>query len=201
MSTSPAPATSTGIKITLVVLFVLVLLSLGLNGFLIWQLASARAQAVSSIKKIQPQIGETMRQVDAELAGFKDSSLQFNVDVNRQIPIETEIPFDEVIEIPVQVTVPISQNFATTIQVDPFGSGFTVPMDIEVPIDMEFPIDQVISIPINKSIAISTTVPLSMTVPIDIAIGETELAPFIDRFRATLNSLAESVNAALSSLE
>lgn len=201
MSTSPAPATSAGVKIALLFLFVLVLLSLGLNGYLIWQLATVRAQAITSVRALQPQISETIDQVDAELEGFKNSSLQFNIDVNRQIPIAAEIPFDEVIEIPVQVTVPISQNFATTINVDPFGTGFTVPMDIEVPIDMEFPIDQTIEVPINKTVAVSTTVPLSMTVPIAIDIGDTDLAPVIDRFRATLDSLAESVGAALLSLE
>jgi hypothetical protein len=201
MSSSPAPATSAGVKIALFFLFVLVLLSLGLNGFLIWQLATVRTQAVTSVKALQPQINETFGQVDAELEDLKNASLQFNIDVDRQIPINTEIPFDEVIEIPVQVTVPISENFATTIQVDPFGSGFTVPMDIEVPIDMEFPIDQTVSVPINKTVAISTTVPLSMTVPIDIAIRDTDLPPYIDRFRETLDSLATNLNAAFSLLE
>ncbi len=201
MSTSPTPGTTTGVKIALALLFVLVLLSLGLNAFLFQQLLAARAQAVSSIKSLQPSINQTIEQVDDELQGFRDSTVQFSIALNREIPIETEIPFDEIIEIPVQVTVPISEEFATTVQVDPFGTGFNVPMDIVVPIDMEFPIDQMVSVPIKKSVAISTTVPLSMTVPIDIVIGDTELAPYIDRFRETLETLLETINGTLSSLE
>ena len=201
MSTSPRPATSTGVKVALAVLFVLVLISLALNLYLVQQLTAARNQAATALKGVQPQISEAFSEIDSELENLQSTSLQFSIDVNQQVPIAAQVPFNEAIEIPVQVTIPIQEEFATTIMVDPFGSGFTVPMDVVVPIDMEFPIDQVVPITVEKSVDISTTVPLSLTVPLEIDIEDTDLAPYINRLREGLGNFEQALNKSLSAVE
>lgn len=191
---------STGLKITLVVLFLLVFISLGLNMYLIQQLAQARNTAVQTLRRLAPAVEQTLADVDSELEAFQQSTLTFQIEVDQQIPLQTEIPFNESIEIPVQVTIPVQQEIKTTVMMDPFQAGLEIPVDITVPIDMEFPIDQVVPVAINRAIPISTTVPLSLTVPINIPVSNTDLAPYIDKLRQGLNQLQESAGSTLSEM-
>lgn len=205
MPTNPTPSENhtvpASIRISLLVLAILVLASLALNAYLIQQWRQAKAQVSQLSRNIQPVVQQTFDNLDRELVNFQQSTLEFNVQVNQQVPLQTEVSFSDTIDIPLQMTLPISHEISTTIMVDPFGAGFTVPMAVNVPINMEFPINQQISIPINRTIPISTSVPLSLTLPINIPISNTSLAPTIDQIRRGADDFEQQLNQRLSGIE
>ncbi len=193
--------TPAGVRISLLVLAILVLASLALNAYLIQQWLQAKAQVSQLGRNIQPMVQQTFDSLDRGLADFQQSTLEFNVQVNQQVPLQTEVSFSDTIDIPLQMTIPISHEIKTTIMVDPFGAGFTVPMAVNVPINMEFPINQRLSIPINRTIPISTSVPLSLTLPINIPISDTSLAPTLDQIRQGAGDFEQQLNQTLSGIE
>ena len=191
----------TSLKIFLGVLTGLVVISLALNLYLINKWNQTQQQFANMAAGIKPVVTETFDNADEKLAAFQESTLTFNVQIDQELPISAEIPFNETIEIPVQLTVPVNERIQTTVNVDPFNTGFKVPMEIDIPIDMEFPIDEVVSVTIERTIPISTTVPLQLAVPININIADTDLAPFIDELRKGLGDLESSVDQTLSEIE
>jgi hypothetical protein len=188
-------------KVLFVILFILVLVSLGLNGFLLWQLQQARQQAQGVVRTVGPQIQEVLEQTIADLETFQESTIAFDVQVNENFPVEVDIPFKETIEVPIQLTVPIQEEINTTILIDPLKTGQGIPVDVTVPVDLEIPIDTTIPVSIDRTIPISTSVPLDLDVPIAIELGDTELADYIERLRDSLASFGPALEQALSEME
>jgi hypothetical protein len=179
-------------KALLVLLFILVLLSLGLNGFLLWQWRSFQQQVVG--------LGQTTRaalsQAVADLDTFQESTIQFELPVNERIPIQAEIPLSQTLQVPIQTTIPITQSINTTVTVDIPELGVSLPLDVTVPLDMQVPVDLNVPVTIDQSVPISTTVPISLEVPISIKISDTQLTGYLERLRVAL----ESIEKALSSV-
>jgi len=192
---------STSLKLILVLLTGLVVISLALNVYLINEWNQAQREFSNMAAGIKPVVAETFDNADKELAAFQKSTLTFNVEIDQELPVSAEIPFNETIEIPVQLTVPFNERIQTTVNVDPFNTGFKVPMEIDIPINMEFPIDEVVSITIERTIPISTTVPLQLAVPININIADTDLAPFVDELRQGLDEFESNIDQTLSGIE
>lgn len=188
-------------KVTVIILFVLVLLSLGLNGFLLWRLRSFEQQAQTVARKYGPIIKESLNQTISDLETFQNSTVEFEVQVNEDIPIKAGIPFNETFEIPIQVTVPISQEVSTTILVDPLQSGFEIPVDVTVPINIEVPIDVTVPVALDRTVPIETTVPLDLSVPVSIAMSDTDLAVYVERLRTGLISLNTFLDQLLSEVK
>lgn len=180
-------------KIMLFILFILVLLSLGLNGFLIWQWLSFQGQIYALGQTTQ----DFLSQAIVELDSLQDTTLEFEFQVNQRIPIQSEVPFNQTFQVPIQTTIPISQNIKTNVVVNVPDFGINLPLEVEVPIDMEVPLDLEVPVQVDQSVPISTTVPISLDVPIAIDVGETELAGYLERLRATL----ESIQGTLSNME
>jgi hypothetical protein len=175
-------------------LFVLVLLSLTLNGLLLWQWWTFQQQTVQTIQKFTPIINDSLSQAITDMQEFEQSTVEFNIQVSQNIPIETEIPFNETLDIPINTTIPIEQQIATTVMIDPLQTGLEIPIDINVPLTMEVPVNMNIPITINRTIPISTSIPFDLTVPISIKISETELAPYLQRLRTALESMAQTLS-------
>jgi hypothetical protein len=173
-------------KVILVILFILICVSLGLNGFLLWKLYSFEQQAQTTVRNLVPIAQESLDQTVADLEAFQESTIEFDLQVKQDFPVKVDIPFNETIEVPIQLTLPISQEINTTILLDPLQTGIGIPVDVTVPVDMEVPIDVSIPVSIDRTIPVSTTVPLDLDVPISIAINDTELAGYIERLRASL---------------
>ncbi len=177
-------------KATLVLLFILVLLSLGLNGFLLWQWRSFQQQVVG--------LGQTTRtalsQAVADLDTFQGSTIQFELQANERIPIQAEIPLNQTLQVPIQTTIPITQNINTTVTVDIPELGVSLPLDVTVPLDIEVPVDLNVPVVIDQSVPISTTVPVNLKAPISIKISETELAGYVERLRAALISIEKALS-------
>ncbi len=192
---------SNRLKITLAILFTLVIISLGLNLFLIFQLMQTRRQLLQIVTDVKPALQETFDTVGQELETFQNSTLQFNIQIDQQVPINTDIPFNETVDVPVQVVIPVKEEIETTVMMDPFQAGLEIPVDIVVPIDMEFPIDQVVSFTVARTVPISATIPLSLTVPINIDINNTDLAPYVEQLREGLDTLEKTVDETLNTME
>lgn len=190
---------STTVKTLFIILFVLVLISLGLNVYLVWQLQQAQQNLKTVVQEVGPSVQTSLEQTIADLETFQKATIEFDVTVDEEFPVEAQIPFNETIEVPIKLTVPIKQNIDTTIVIDVLGQG--LPVDVNVPVDVEVPIDTTITVPIDRTIDITTTVPLKMNVPIALEIGDTELAGYIDRIRESLVSFDTMLDQILAELQ
>ncbi|MBN1220311.1 MAG: hypothetical protein JXM69_15385 [Anaerolineae bacterium] len=188
-------------KTFFVILFILVLVSLGLNGFLLWKLNQTEQQARTIARTVGPKVQEALKQTLTDLETFEDSTIEFNVAVDEEFPVQVDIPFKEKIDIPVQLTVPINQQIDTTILLDPLGTGQGFPVDVTVPVDIEIPIDTSIPVAIDRTIPISTSIPLHLNVPITVEIGDTELAGYIGRLREGLAAFDPLLEQLLTELK
>jgi hypothetical protein len=178
---------SRGPKIAIAVLSVLVLLSLSLNAVLLWQWWQFREQIEEVSLLVRPIVHEALTQSISDLEAFEQSTLQFDVAIEQELPIQTVIPFEETLEVPIETSIPIDEEFSTTV------SMFGLPTDVTVPINMEIPIDLDVPVTIDRSIPISATVPLNMDVPISIPVRETEISPYLERLRTSLLFLEETL--------
>jgi len=185
---------SRGTKTLITILFILVLLSLALNGYLLWQWWTFQQQTQAALTDIETSVSELVSQAITDLEAFENSTLDFEFTVRQDLPVEVEIPFNESINVPIQTTIPISQEIETTIMLDPFQAGFEIPTDIVVPVDMEIPLDLNIPVTIERPIPISTTISLDIDVPIAIEISDTDLAPYLERLRIGLGSLEDKLS-------
>jgi hypothetical protein len=180
-------------KIMITVLFVLVLLSLGLNGLLLWQWWSFQRRVEQTIQEVQPVLHEAISQAITDLEAFEQTPLEFDVKIDQEFPIETEISVNDSLEFPIQTTVPIKQDIETTVLLDPFQSGLEIPTDITVPVDIEVPLDLNVPVHIDESVPISTVIPVNLTVPLSIDVRETELGPYLQRLRQGLASFDQTL--------
>ena len=187
-------------KFMLAITFVIAVLSLALNIILIWQLLTIQREIQAAARNLGPMLQESLGQTIADLEDFEQSTIEVNVEVNEDFPIRTEIALNETVEVPIELTVPISQVIETTITLDILDTGVEIPVDISVPVDVEIPINNTISVPINRSIPISTTIPLDVNVPIAIEVGETDLVQYIAQVREGLVSLNGFVDQLLATL-
>jgi hypothetical protein len=188
-------------KVILVILFILVFLSLGLNVYLLWKLYSLEEQARTTARNVVPLLQASLGQTVTDLETFQESAIEFDVQVKQDFPLEVDVPFNETIEVPIQLTLPISQEINTTILLDPLQTGTGIPVDVTVPVDIEVPIDVTVPVEIDRTIPIATTIPLDLDVPVSIEIGDTELAGYIERLRDNLISFNTSLDQMLVKLK
>jgi hypothetical protein len=165
--------------VALILLSVLTLLSLTLNGVVIFGLLRARQIALD----VQQATLNTVTDARAIVTGVSDDTFAYTLKVEQEIPIETSVPFDEVVTIPVNTVIPID----TTVTV-PIDLGITT-YDLEVPIQTIVPVDLEFAVPISQTVDIVTTVPLNVDVPIEIPLDETPLVDYMEELDAGLGRL------------
>ncbi len=181
------------------VLAALVLVSLGLNGYLLWRslrtddrveevaggAALVVAQAgglLTGLQEARPVIDSALEEIDAELAAFQTSTLEFTVAVDEAIPVRTSFPFRRTITFPVRTTLPIQETFQTRVEIQgPFGVD--VPLDVEIPVDIQVPIDLDVPVELDETIDVDTTFPLQLAVPVTVDVQGTELADLTARLQ------------------
>lgn len=190
-----------GLKISIVILFILVFVSLGLNWYLISQLSSARQQAIAFVQEFKPAANNALSTVSTELETFEESTIEFNVEINQDFPVEVEIPIDETVEVPIAVTIPIKQEFETTILMDPLQTGLEIPVDVVVPVDVEVPVDVIVPISVEQTIPIATNIPLDLDVPIMIKVSETDLVTYIEQLRQGIAASEAFINEVTARIE
>jgi hypothetical protein len=189
------------LKITLTILFMLVFLSLGLNLYLIWQLLNVQQQAQALAQELIPRLKTTISQAAAEVETFQESTVTLNVQVDEDLPVAVNIPFNETIEVPIKVTVPIREEINTTIVMDPFQAGLEIPVDVTVPVNIDIPIDVVIPVSLDRPIPISTTVPIHVKVPVAVEVGQTDLAGYAEQLHTALTSFNTLLDQILTDIQ
>ncbi|HEX6659558.1 MAG TPA: hypothetical protein VF065_15815, partial [Ilumatobacter sp.] len=139
--------------------------------------------------ELRPQISAGVEEAITGLRTFGDSTIEFPVNIDQTIPVETEVVIDRTVQVPIKTTIPINQSFDTTIQVDtPFGK---IPLDVTVPVDVEVPVDLTVDIPINETVPIKDEIPVKLDVPVKIDVSQTELKELTDSIAAGLESLQD----------
>ena len=150
---------------------------------------------VEQLTELSPSISAGLDEAVAGLESFGTSTLEFDVAIDEEIEIGTEVVLDRTLSVPIKTTLPIDDEFDTRIVIEgPFG--VEVPLDVTVPVKIDVPIDLVIDIPVNETIPIDASVPVKIDVPITIDVSETELAGLtaslasgLDSFRDVLGDL------------
>ena len=154
--------------------------------------------------ELEPQISAGLDEAITELEGFSNSTLEFNVAIDRTVEIDTEITIDRDFQFPINETIeinqtlPINQTVDTTIEIDT-GLGFEVPVDVTVPVDVDVPvlvdvpIQLDVDVPINETVPVNAEIPINLDVPIEIDIAETELQTLADQLAIGLRNIQEVV--------
>jgi hypothetical protein len=158
--------------IALIVLGVLTLLSLVLNGVVIFQFLRLRCVAHGVVADTRALVTE-----------LTDETFSTTVEIDQDIPISTELPFNEAMTVPIDAVVPIS----TTVVV-PVDLGFTT-YKLAVPIETVIPVDMDVTVPFSETVDIVTAVPIDVDVPVDIAIADTPLVDYLEELDATLQEI------------
>ena len=90
--------------------------------------------------ELEPTVSAGIDEAIAGLESFSSSTLEFDVAIDENLPINTEIVIDRTFNVPIKTSIPINESFETTIEVQgPFG--LTVPVDVTVPVDIDVPVD------------------------------------------------------------
>ena len=142
------------------------------------------------ITDLSPTIQSGLDDAVAGLQEFSNSTLEFTVNIDESVDINTDVVIDRVVAVPIKTTLPIDEEFDTTITIDgPFGTN--IPLDITVPVKIDVPIDLTIDIPINETVPIDATIPVKVDVPIGVDVAETELAALAASLAQGLESFTE----------
>jgi hypothetical protein len=162
--------------IALILLGVLTLLSLTLNGIVIFQLLRLRCVAHGVVTDTRTLV-----------TNLTDDTFSTTVEIDQEIPISTDLPFNEVMTVPVNTVVPIS----TTVVV-PVDLGITT-YNLAVPINTVFPVDIEVTVPFSETVDVTTAVPIDVDVPVEIAIADTPLVDYLEELDATLEEFESQV--------
>jgi EmrB/QacA subfamily drug resistance transporter len=145
---------------------------------------------VEQLTELSPSISAGLDEAVAGLESFGNSTLEFDVAIDEEIEIGTEVVLDRTLSVPIKTSLPIDDEFDTQIVIDgPFG--VEVPLDVTVPVKIDVPIDLVVDIPVNETIPIDATVPVKIDVPITIDVAETELAGLTASLASGLDSFRD----------
>jgi MFS family permease len=140
--------------------------------------------------ELEPTVSAGIDDAITGLETFSSSTLEFDVAIDENLPIDAEIVIERTFTVPIKTSIPINESFETTIEVQgPFG--LTVPVDVTVPVDIDVPVDLEITLPVNETIPVETNVPVRLDVPIRVDIAETELAALADSLAAGLESFRD----------
>ncbi|MGH9134320.1 MAG: MFS transporter [Ilumatobacteraceae bacterium] len=140
--------------------------------------------------ELEPTVSAGIDEAVAGLESFSSSTLEFDVAIDENVPINTEIVIDRTFTVPIRTSIPINESFETTIEVDaPFG--LTVPVDVVVPVDIDVPVDLELTLPVNETIPVEANVPVQLDVPIRVDVAETQLAELADSLATGLQSFRD----------
>lgn len=156
-----------------VLLWMIALLSLAINiviiAGLVIAIGAARAFAGSAADKLE---------------ALGNSTIATTVRVNREITVDTTVPFaysDNIVieqNLPIDTVVNIKQEVPVIGLID-----FNVPIKTSVPINLKVPVS------IKQSIPVKATVPINFDVPVAVQIRDTPLKAQIDEFVKVLRAV------------
>lgn len=100
--------------------------------------------------------------------------LSLQVDVNQDLPIALDVPFQETLTIPIDLALPLDATVTVPVDIPVLKQQ----VELKVPIRATIPVKTSITVAVDKQIPVRATLPVRMQVPVDLSL---ELAPFRDR--------------------
>ncbi|NJN97611.1 MAG: hypothetical protein HC875_27795 [Anaerolineales bacterium] len=159
------------------VLWVVVIILLIMNTALLFALNQARLTAVESLDKVET----ILKRLSAEV-------IVYNVAINQAIPVKTNVPINQTISVPINTVIPIDQKMQ--VPFDMLGNEVL----LDVPLKVDFPIETTIPVDFNETINVDTVVELNTSVPVEIAIGQTSLAGYLQQARRDVVQLRNQLS-------
>lgn len=130
----------------------------------------------------------------ADVSEMRDASIEVVVDLDQSISFVADVPIDQVITIPVDTEIMISEQFRTTISVrGPLGTE--IPITIDVPLELSVPVVADFEIPISEVVQVDVDVPLVMSVPVELVVADSPIAEFLDNLERSLIELRSALGA------
>jgi hypothetical protein len=172
-------------SLALVILTALILLSLTLNALTIATLLWVRDIALEEVADARSLVN-----------GIRHTAFSQTIELSKEIPVKTSVPFEEEVLVPVNTTIPLNTTVIVPIDAGPLGT-----YDIDIPIRAAIPINLEIAVPIEETIEIDATVPLELTVPIEISISETSLSEQLDKRDRALDRIEQRLQNPFTDLE
>lgn len=160
-------------KVIITVLVGLLLLSLAVNIFVIWSLLDFRASAYQVVFNAR-----------RSLEILTEENITADVYVDQLIPINTEIYFDQQIDIPIDMTFPLDVIVYTTINLPGVGS-----QRIAIPIRGNIPIDFTVPVPVKMTVPISTEYQIQEVIPLEFSLRQDALLMLIETLENVENIL------------
>jgi MFS family permease len=145
---------------------------------------------VDQLTDLSPDISAGLDEAIAGLETFATSTLEFDVDIDEEVQIATEVELDRTLSVPIRTTLPIDEEFDTRIVIDG-PLGVDVPLNVTVPVQLDLPIDLEVDIPVDETIPIDAAVPVKLDVPIRVDVADTELAVLSESLATGLESFRD----------
>jgi len=162
--------------VVLILLGAMTLLSLIVSGVVLVAFFRLRSAA-------RDIVGDTRRLV-ADLA---DETFSYTVEVDQDIPLSTDVPFNEAVTVPINTVIPINTSVVV-----PINLRFTT-YDLTVPINTVVPVDVEVTVPFSETVSITTAVPVDVDVPLEIAVADSPLIGYLQELDAMLEETEEQL--------
>jgi len=145
----------------------------------------ALKDALVQVDNLKEQTTAALDAMSAELEGMKNGTFDYTVNIEEEIPINTEIPVDFVVQVPINTVISINQTVTVPVTIPLYGQT-----NASVPIIASIPVNMTVSVPVQQVIPVSATAPVSLSVPINLKIGEMTIAQNMTNIQAVLDGLS-----------
>lgn len=131
--------------------------------------------------------GQAILETLAVVERLQQQTVTYTFHVDQTVVVDTDLPFNQTIKIPIKEEVPVSTTAVATIADLPFIGTInaTVPVSATVPIDEEF------EVMINETFHVTAPVSVVFDVPVAIAVSDTELYDTLEFMKQRLLTLSE----------
>ena len=168
-----------------VLLWILVIGSLLVNAVIILVGYRLRFQ----LTLLRMGVRDLLRQANNDIASVENMTLNFLIQDKDHVPIQYEVPENELKDVAVTGSVPVKQQIETEVQLKSPLFGAKVPVHVSVPLDLIVPLDLVVPVTIDYKVPVQLDIPVHLDVPVHVNLAETEFGDFIRQVRDSLTQL------------
>jgi hypothetical protein len=154
-------------------LWVVVLVLLVVNAGLVYGLLRVREKAAAGAQTAARMV-----------AAFRTATLDYNVYIDRTLPVSLTVPFDSTLSVPISTTLPIDTEFSFALKTLVGDFPVNIPMHATVPVNL------VAQVPIHMAVPISTTIPVAFAMPLKVDVAQTSVADMLGPTQTYLEQLA-----------
>lgn len=146
-------------------LWAVALSSFGFNLVVLGLLVTAATQR----EALKERVVAELRQVPLEPV-----PLSLKVEVDQQLPIALDVPFDKTLQVPVDLSLPLNTTITVPVEIPVLKQR----VELKVPIEATVPVHTSLAVSVREVIPVRATLPVQMDVPVALSL---DLAPFRDR--------------------